>query len=289
MLEPGGSIYRQNGMKASRIWVITSVLVLVAASCGDNSTNAPATTSPATTSPLGSDPDALVGTSWVAQRISDDSGGRGVLAGNEPTIVFGADGRGVSGSTGCNLYSGDVTIGQDAISVAQVLVTERACNPREIMEQEALFLEILTNANGFTLADGILELKSTEGSVSFIEPPPVVDAALDGTAWALDTLIDGEVAMSVLTTTTPSLTVDTGEGSMQGTTGCNGFTGTVVIEGSGFTVVEMTWTEIGCEPDIMRQETLILDVLQSAERYEIEGDHLTIFSTEGRSLVYRAG
>ena len=111
MLEPGGSIYRQDGMKASPIWVITSVLVLVAASCGDNSADAPATTSPATTSPLGSDADALVGTSWVAQRISDDSGGRGVLAGNEPTIVFGADGRGVSGSTGCNLYRGDVTIG----------------------------------------------------------------------------------------------------------------------------------------------------------------------------------
>ena len=212
-----------------------------------------------------------------------------MLAGNEPTIEFGADGRTISGSTGCNLYSGDVTIGQGTISMAQVSVTERACTPLEIMEQEALFLEILTSTNGFALADGMLELKSAEGSVSFIEPAPVVDAALNGTTWVLDTLIDAEVAMSVLTTTTPSLTVDTRDGSMKGTTGCNGFSGTVAIEGSGFTVAEMAWTEIGCEPDIMRQETLILDVLQNAERYEIEGDHLTIFSTEGRSLVYRAG
>ena len=65
-----------------------------------------------TTSPVGSDADALAGTSWVAQRISNDSGGREALAGNEPTIDFGADGSTVSGSTGCNLYSGDVTIGR---------------------------------------------------------------------------------------------------------------------------------------------------------------------------------
>ena len=95
--------------------------------------------------------------------------------------------------------------------------------------------------------------------------------------------------MSVLATTTPSLTVDAGEGSLRGTTGCNGFNGALVVEGSGFTVAEMAWTEIGCAPDIMRQEALILDVLQNAERYEVDGDHLTIFSTEGRSLVYRAG
>lgn len=263
-------------MKALRIWAITSVLILVAAACGDDSTDT-------------EDPDALAGTSWVAQRIADDSGRRGALTGSEPTIDFAADGRTVSGSTGCNVYSGDVTIGQGTISVAEVSVTERACIAQEIMEQEALFLEILVSVDGFTLTDGILELKSADGSVSFVEPAPVVDAALDGTAWALDTLIDGELAMSVLTTTTPSLAVDTGEGSLRGTTGCNGFSGAVVVEGRAFTVAEMTWTEIGCEPDIMRQETLILDVLQNAESYEIDGDHLTIFSTEGRSLVYRAG
>ena len=277
-------VYRQNVMTASRIWVITLVLVLVGAACGDDFTDAPTNTSP-----VGSEADALAGTSWVAQRISDVSGGRRVLTGSEPTIEFGVDGQTVSGSTGCNLYTGDVTIGPGTISVAQVAVTERGCIPQEIMEQEALFLEILTSADGFRVANGILELKSTEGSVSFIEPGPVVDAAFDGTAWTLDTLIDGEVAMSILAATTPSLTVDIGEGSMQGTTGCNGFGGAVGIEGSWFTVTQMSWTEIGCEPDIMRQETFILDVLQNAERYEIEGDHLTIFRNEGRSLVYRAG
>ena len=116
-------------------------------------------------------------------------------------------------------------------------MTERACLPRGVMEQESLFLEILTSADEFTLTGGaFFGLRSTEGSVSFVEPVPVVDAALDGTTWVLDSLIDGEVAMSVLTTTTPSLTVDTGEGSMQGNpTGCNNFGATVTIEGNGFT------------------------------------------------------
>ena len=270
--------------KFAIILAAVALVGLVAAACGDDSTDGRVTTSP-----VGSDADALAGTSWVAQRTSNDSGGREALAGNEPTVEFGADGRTVFGSTGCNLYSGDVTIGSGTISVTQVTVTERACIPRGVMEQEALFLEILTSADEFTLANAILEVTSIEGSVSFVEPVPAVDAALDGSAWALDSLIDAEVAMSVLTTTTPSLTVDTREGSMRGNTGCNNFGGAVMIEGSGLTVTEMTWTEIGCEPDIMLQESLILDVLQNAERYEIDGDHLTIFSTDGRSLIYQAG
>lgn len=261
-------------MKAPRIWAVAFALVLVAAACDGDSTDTDG-------------PDALAGTSWVAGRIADDSGGRGALTGSEPTIDFGADGGTVSGSTGCNLYSGDVTIDQGTFAVAQVSVTERAC-AQEVMEQEALFLEILASADGFTLTEGTLELKSAGGSVSFVESAPVVDAALHGTVWALRTLIDGEVAMSVLTSTTASLTVDTAERSLRGTTGCNGFSGTVMVEGSGFTVTELSWTEIGCELDIMRQETFFLDVFQNAERYEIEGDHLTIFSTESRSLVFRA-
>ena len=225
----------------------------------------------------------------MTQQISDDSGGPGVVAGSEPTIEFAAGGGTVAGSTGCNVYSGEVTIGEGAISVTQVSVTERACSPLEVMDQEALFLSILTGADGFTLAGGILELKSSAGSVSFVEPATVDDAPLDETAWALDTLIDSQVAVSVLATTAPTLTVDTGEGSMRGTTGCNTFSGAVATEGNRFTVTNMTWTEIGCEPDIMRQETLILEALQNAERYEIEGDGLTIFSPADRSLVYRAG
>jgi heat shock protein HslJ len=225
----------------------------------------------------------------VTQRISDNSGEPRVPAGNAPTIEFDADGRTVSGSTGCNVYSGDATIGRGTISVTQVAVTDRACTPQEIMEQETLFLEILNRADQFTLGDRMLELIGVGGSVSLIESVPVTDATLDGTAWVLDSLIDGEVAMSILTTTTPSLTLDTGEGSIQGTTGCNTFGGTVMIDSSGFTVTDMNWTEIGCEPDIMRQETLILDVLQNAERYQIEGDRLTISSTQGRSLIYRTG
>ena len=54
---------------------------------------------------------------------------------------------------------------------------------------------------------------------------------------------------------------------------------------------DMQSTVIGCEAwYIMRQETLILDVgYQNAESFEIDSDRLTIFSTERRSLIYRAG
>ena len=49
---------------------------------------------------------------------------------------------------------------------------------------------------------------------------------------------------------------------------------------------DLFFTEIGCEPSVMDQEAFILDVLGSADRLEIAGDRLTIFSG-GRSLGFR--
>jgi heat shock protein HslJ len=291
-------------MKMRHSLALIAALVLIAAACGEGTaddpaattpaptspaTTSPVTTSPVTTSPIGSDAHALAGTSWVAQQISDGSSSRPVIAGNEPNLDFGPGGGTVSGSTGCNQYSGDVTIGSGTMSIGQVAVTERACLDAGVMDQESLFLAVFTGSGSFTLADGILELQGSAGSVSFAEPEQVVDAALDGTGWTLDTLIDGVGASSVLSTTRPSLRVDLSDVSVRGTTGCNDFGGRVQVQGSAFTVTDMSWTEIGCESGVMTQEAFILGVLQNAEQFEIEGDRLTISDGTGRALVYKAG
>ena len=286
-------------MKASQFRAAVGVVALLAAACGDELTGSqvttgpvttspvttsPVTTSPVTTSPVGGDRDALAGTSWAAIELSDAAGDSSVPdTGGEPTLEFDQPGVTVSGSTGCNAYSGEVTIG--TISIGRLAVTERGCE-QAIMALEALFIEVLSGAASFTLADGVLTLEGAGGSVSFAEPAPVVDVALEGTSWSLETLVDGAAATSVVATTLPTLTV--GSGSFRGTTGCNDYSGAVVADGAAFTVSDMTWTEIGCESGIMRQEALILGVLQNAGTFEIEADRLTISTSDGRSLTYRA-
>jgi heat shock protein HslJ len=56
-------------------------------------------------------------------------------------IQFGSDGR-VSGSTGCNRFSGAYSQDGDALTIGTLATTRRACLP-EVMQREQQFLALL--------------------------------------------------------------------------------------------------------------------------------------------------
>jgi heat shock protein HslJ len=64
-----------------------------------------------------------------------------------PTLVF--EGRGVSGSTGCNRYFGQVSASDGGLALAPMGVSRRACAP-EIMDLEREFLAALRAVDSFT-------------------------------------------------------------------------------------------------------------------------------------------
>lgn len=72
-----------------------------------------------------------------------------------PTLVI--DGGRVSGTGGCNRYSGDVVITGQAINVTNLASTEMACSPA-IMEQERLFLTLLGDADAISPESDIGQL-----------------------------------------------------------------------------------------------------------------------------------
>jgi heat shock protein HslJ len=78
-------------------------------------------------------------------------------------IQFGSDGR-VSGSTGCNRFSGTYCQDGDALTIGTLATTRRACLP-EVMRREQQFLTLLGNvlyAEGTHLK---LTLKGPDGNV----------------------------------------------------------------------------------------------------------------------------
>ena len=274
------------------------VFALVAASCGETSnagglpapTTSPIDSSPVTTSPVGSDADFLAGTDWVAVLLQEQ--GRDALAVTDPgapTLRFDDSAANAAGWTTCNTYGASVAVGAGTITFDDLFVTEAACLDSSLMEREAAMLRILIGTTAFTFADGVLTLFGDAGSIAFEQPEPVVDASLDDTLWVLTTLINGEAASSVLSTTTPTMTIDTTSGSLRGTTGCNDYFADLQIEDTLLTLSELGWTEVGCESQVMAQEASILEVLQTVERFSIEGDRLTLVGAEGRALVFRAG
>jgi len=79
------------------------------------------------------------------------------------TIGFG-DGR-VFGSSGCNRYSGGLSVSATGLAVGGIAATRMGCAP-DRMEMEARFHRLLGRVAGFTLdADGVLELRDAAGTV----------------------------------------------------------------------------------------------------------------------------
>ncbi|MCS7071604.1 MAG: META domain-containing protein, partial [Anaerolinea sp.] len=99
----------------------------------------------------------LAGTAWILEAID----GASPLAGTSITLEFVADG--LSGSDGCNQYSGAYRVTATSLRVGPNLVsTQRACQP-EIMDQAQAYLGALTAATGYSLAGDQLTIRDAEG------------------------------------------------------------------------------------------------------------------------------
>ena len=87
------------------------------------------------------------GQTWILQYYRKTTAVEGITA----AITF-SEGK-VSGSTGCNSFSGDYTFSGEVsgdLQITNLAVTEMAClEPEKLMDQEAFFLETLNDARRF--------------------------------------------------------------------------------------------------------------------------------------------
>ena len=101
----------------------------------------------------------LAGNEWRAVDVN----GFPVVAGSAPTIRL-ADGQ-VSGTTGCNTYTGAYqTSSRERIRFTGVATTRKACDA-PLMDQERRFTAILNNAQSYSLyGDGSFSLIASDGA-----------------------------------------------------------------------------------------------------------------------------
>lgn len=103
----------------------------------------------------------LGGSSWVLTSLAGDV----LIGGAEATARF-TDGQ-VSGSTGCNSYSGGYTQDGSAITVAENMVmTARGCEPA-IMDQESAYVIALAAARRFSIVGAELTIETDAGYLTF--------------------------------------------------------------------------------------------------------------------------
>ena len=103
----------------------------------------------------------LAGTSWVLSTLADAA----ALAGSEVTASF-AEGQ-VSGSAGCNSYTGTYEADGDEITIGEnIAVTARACET-PLMEQESAYLIALGQAERVAIDGDELTIDTGAGELLF--------------------------------------------------------------------------------------------------------------------------
>lgn len=110
---------------------------------------------------------SLAGTTW---NVTNYNNGKqavvGVIEGTTLTLEFGEDGS-VSGSAGCNNYTGSYTQGDGTITIGPLASTMMMCTePAGVMDQEMQFLAALQSAATYQLDGSRLDLRTAEDAMA---------------------------------------------------------------------------------------------------------------------------
>jgi heat shock protein HslJ len=227
---------------------------------------------------------SLDGTAWVLQDLT----GRTLAAGSRPTLQF-TDDR-LSGSDGCNRFSGRYTVAKQAFKVVQPLATTQMACPGEIGEQARAYIEALTVAGSYRLAEGRLQLIAASGTplATFVAQ----STELANTSWRTASINNGRGAI-VGVLEGAAVTVQFGDdGRASGWAGCNRWTSSYTAQGSSLKFGPPAATRKMCaEPGVMEQEQRFLEALATVSEARAEGDRLELRSADGAMVLvlYREG
>ena len=105
---------------------------------------------------------------------------------------------------------------------------------------------------------------------------------LDGTSWELWAYRKTKpIPGSIITATFE-------DGKVSGSGGCNTYFGSYQVDGENITISELAITEMACmEPEgVMDQESLIMEYLGDAQRFELQENRLMIFRGDREALTF---
>lgn len=192
----------------------------------------------------------------------------------------------IGGVAFCNSYGGNGTFSDDGtFTITELSMTEMACDPSRLMDLEQLFADHLMAATSWAIDPDTLTISGPTGDWVFGREAPVEPAALVGTEWVLDTLIEGDAA-STLPGIEAATLVFGEDGSLNGSTGCRTITGRWTQQGATITMAELA-LDGTCAGDAETLDAAIVGVLEQAT-VEIDGERLTLMASNGNGLSYRA-
>jgi len=252
---------------------LAGAAALAVSACGSsNDVKASATTGGSPTT--GGSSTTLEGTTWVLAKKTE----LGAELGDVVVSATFADGK-VSGSSGCNTYSGPYKVDGDKLTIGpNLLSTQMACGPAETAVEKVV-LERLPKVASYSIAGTTLTLADAGGQPLLVFEASVGADAIIG-SWNVLSYYTGDAIVSVVSGST--VTAEFKDGQITGTTGCNSYMGPYKVDGDAITIGPLASTKKACSSDELRkQEASYLAALEVAKPFAVTGNRLDLFREGG--------
>jgi heat shock protein HslJ len=232
---------------------------------------------------------ALRGQTFVTTTVTVNDEPRHLVDGTQALIGF--TDEGITLEAGCNQMSGRAAYADGVLRVDGMGGTEMGCDPPR-MDQDAWLAGFLTDDPRYALDGETLTL--TDGNTEITLEPEAAQpqAALVGTRWRLDGIIEGSGPGAAVSTVPgglrPVLRL-TRAGQLGAQLGCNQGGGAVEVDADTLHLAEFPSTLMACRPGPRSElEHLVTRVLGTGDiGYTLDGQTLTL--TRGQhGLVYSA-
>ena len=228
----------------------------------------------------------LLDARWVLESyLNADGETVTALADREVTAEFSPDGQ-VAGSGGCNRYFASYTVDGSNLTIGQAGSTMMACEPVEVMQQEAQFLSALGSAATWQIEGEMLTINNAAGAtvLTFQASEP---ASLTGTTWSAVNYNNGKEAVVSLVADTAITATFTEDGNLNGSAGCNTFMTSYTLDGANITIQPAATTRKMCPGEgIMEQEARFLAALTTAATWSISGNELELRTADGALVAH---
>jgi heat shock protein HslJ len=221
----------------------------------------------------------LDGRDFLSTGVTDGGAARPLVPGTRIRLGFGA--KDLNASAGCNSMGGSYRIEGGRLLFEGGGMTDMGCDAPRHAQDEWLstFLgskpAVVLAGNDLTLAAGSTIIRLLDREVA--DP----DLTLVGPTWTVETIVDGDAAMSVPAGETASLAFKA-DGTVDVDAGCNRGSGTWRLEGTGLAITALAMTKIACAGAAGRLEDAVLGVLREESlTAQIEASVLTLSSAAG--------
>jgi len=217
--------------------------------------------------------DKLEGTPWVL------ASGVGIEIPKGVALSATFDAGRISGSGGCNRYTGAYTVDGDKLDISGVASTQIACAP-PLDSVERTYLAALDAVTGWSI-DGDQLVLSAGGKETLRYTAASPEGSWEVTGLNIGTAITGPATGTKITAVFGS------DGTLTGNAGCNQYNTTYTTDGSTITIDPAASTKKLCpEPKgVMEQEATYLLALSTAKTFSVDGSGLTLLTEKGTIAV----